>query len=174
MFGTAQSRPVKVFISYAEADASHGRRLKQQLADLVRQQLIDVSDRSAVLPGDSHAGVIGMRVQDADVILLLMSPDFVSSEHFDDQAVTLALMRHQAQQCRLIPVLVRPCTYRSAPFFDLAALPPAGQFVTASENEDAAWLEVAEGIRAVVEELRAAESTVGRAPEPMVKSPIPM
>ncbi|MGH7325546.1 MAG: AAA-like domain-containing protein, partial [Candidatus Rokuibacteriota bacterium] len=87
------------------------------------------------------------------VILLLVSADFVASEYCYDIEMRRALERHTRGQATVIPVIVRPVTWSGAPFAKLQALPKDGKAVTTWENRDAAFLEIAEGIRRVIGEL---------------------
>lgn len=62
------------------------------------------------------------------------------------------LERHSRSEARVIPIIVRPCDWRGAPFAELQALPKNGKPVTAWASPDEAWLDVAEGLRAALGE----------------------
>jgi len=68
--------------------------------------------------------------------------------------MTRALERHENDEARVIPVIVRDCNWRIAPFAKLQALPKEGKAVKKWPDKDAAWRNVAEGIERVVEEMR--------------------
>ena len=72
--------------------------------------------------------------------------------------MTRALDRHQQGTARVIPIILRPCDWHSAPFGKLQALPIApsagATSVTRWDNQDEAFLAIAQGIRKAVEELQ--------------------
>jgi internalin A len=90
----------------------------------------------------------------ADIILLLVSADFITSDYRYEIEMKRALERHQAGEAQVIPVIVRDCNWSKAPFAHLQALPKNGQAVELWEHKDSAWLNVEEGIERVVAELR--------------------
>jgi internalin A len=90
----------------------------------------------------------------ADIILLLVSADFIASDYCYEKELTRALERHEKGEALVIPVLVRDVNWRIAPFAKLQALPKDGRAVTRWRDRDAAWRNVSEGIERVVEEIR--------------------
>lgn len=68
--------------------------------------------------------------------------------------VAHALERHTAGSARVIPIIVRPADWHSAPFGALQALPTDGKAITTWSNADEAWLNVAQGLRRVLGEMR--------------------
>jgi internalin A len=95
----------------------------------------------------------------ADLILLLISPDFMDSDYCWDIELKRALERHEAGSARVIPIIVRDVNWRSAPFAKLQALPKDGRAVTTWGSDryarDTAWKNVAEGIEQALRELTA-------------------
>ena len=63
--------------------------------------------------------------------------------------------RHEAKQARVIPVILKPVDWKSAPFSKLQALPKDGKPVIKWGNRDEAFENVTQGIRVAVEELSA-------------------
>jgi len=146
--------PAKVFLSYAHEDEALRRALGAHLKPLERQGAVVVWHDREIRAGVDWAKEIDGRLQEADVILLLVSPDFVASDYCYEIEMDRALARHRAGEARVVPVILRPCDWQGCPFAKLAALPVDGRAVTAADNRDAAFLEVAEGLRKVVEDLR--------------------
>ena len=56
-----------------------------------------------------------------------------------------AMERHERGEARVIPIILRPCDWRSAPFGKLQALPKDGRPVTQRSSRDKAFLDVASG-----------------------------
>jgi tetratricopeptide (TPR) repeat protein len=68
--------------------------------------------------------------------------------------MTRAMERHHTQEARVIPIILRPVDWEGAPFSKLQCLPRNAEPVTLWKNEDAAFLDIAKGIRKMAEEIR--------------------
>jgi hypothetical protein len=68
--------------------------------------------------------------------------------------MTEALRRHRDGSARVVPIILRPCAWQTAPFADLQVLPKDGRPITLWPNQDEACLDVAEGVMNVVREIR--------------------
>lgn len=146
---------LEVFISNAHRDEAFRQALETHLSLLRRQGLIAVWRDRRIPPGTMWAQAIDAHLQTAQIILLLISADFMASDYCFDIEVQRALERHNAGTARVIPIIVRPADWHSAPFAALQALPTDGRAITTWPNTDEAWLNVAQGLRRVVEGLTA-------------------
>jgi hypothetical protein len=90
----------------------------------------------------------------AAVILLLISPDSLADDTCYHLEIQRAMERHQAGEARVIPILLRPVDWAGAPFSQLDVLPKKHHPVTRWDNQDAAFQEIAEDIRAVAMAVR--------------------
>lgn len=142
---------MKVFFSYAREDQAHHDALAKHLKLLQRTGLIEGWHDRMIAPGEEREAAIDEQLETADVVLMLVSNDFLASDHIWEREMTRALERHDAGEARVIPVFVRECDWRGAPFARLQGLPRNARPVTSWENQDEAWAEVAEGIRSVVQ-----------------------
>jgi hypothetical protein len=66
--------------------------------------------------------------------------------------------RHESGEARVIPIILKPVDWREAQFSKLQALPKNAKPITTWENRDEAFLNVAQSIRRVVQELSASFS----------------
>jgi TIR domain len=89
---------------------------------------------------------IPKELDDADIILLLISSLFISSDYCYNIEMGRALQRHEEGAAVVIPVFVRAAHYEGLPFADLQGLPPDGRSVSEYENRDKAWAIVVEGV----------------------------
>ena len=145
---------IKVFLSYSHADESHLEELVKHLDLLRRQGLIEPwYDRRIEAGANVHAEIED-KLNTADVVLLLVSPDFVFSDYCYDKEMTTAMERHREGSAIVIPAILRPCDWHSAPFGDLLAVPKDGQAVTEHPNQDRAYLEIAQAVRKASEKAR--------------------
>ncbi|MBD2102948.1 toll/interleukin-1 receptor domain-containing protein [Leptolyngbya sp. FACHB-261] len=144
---------IKVFFSYAHPDEKLRDELAKHLRSLQRQGIISAWYDRQISPGAEYANEIDEHLNTAQVILLLVSPDFIDSDYCHDVEVKRAMERHRTGEARVIPVVLRPVDWRGAPFSKLRPLPKDAQPVTTWQNQDAAFLNVAQGIELAVKEL---------------------
>ncbi|HSU31319.1 MAG TPA: toll/interleukin-1 receptor domain-containing protein [Bryobacteraceae bacterium] len=140
-----------VFFSYSHKDESLRDELEVHLSLLKRQGVISVwHDRRLGAGNELNAG-ISRELERADIILLLVSPDFLASDYCYSVERTRALERHDKGEARVIPVILRPCDWHHAPFGKLLALPRDGKPVTRWTDRDEAFLNVINAIRTVLQ-----------------------
>lgn len=145
---------VKVFFCYAHEDEPLLNKIKMQLKSLQRQGLIETWHDREISAGIEWEHEIDKHLTTAQIILLMISPDFMNSEYCNDIEVKQAIERHKRGDARVIPVILRP-VYWQGEFGMLQALPKDVLPVTDPlwHNVDKACFDVAEGIRNVVKEL---------------------
>ena len=119
-----------LFFSYSHADEALRDQLEKQLALLKRQGVIETWHDRRIGAGIEFAQEIDEHVDSDDIILLLVSPDFLDSDYCYDREMARALERHEAKDAVVIPVILRPCEWQHAPFGKLNATPPDGRPVT--------------------------------------------
>lgn len=146
--------PLCVFVSYSHMDELLRSELAKHLKPLVHEKLILPWDDHKILPGDIFATEIDKALDCADIILLLISPDFVNSEYCYGKEMLRALERHELAKARVIPIIARPVDWHSAPFGSLKALPTDGRPIVSWPNQDEAFVNVVKGIRLAIEHQR--------------------
>ncbi len=130
-----QKRPLKMFIGYAPEDKNPLNTLKIHLRPLERAGLIEVWDDQDVAPGEEKGKEIERHLSAARIILLLISPDFLSSHDCYDIQMSLAIERYERGEARVIPILLRLCGWQSTPLKDLQPLPKDGKPIS-KHNKD--------------------------------------
>ena len=149
---------VTLFISYAHKDETLRAELDAHLKLMQRTGLVQKWDDRLLKPGEEWRKGIDENLERADIILLLVSADFLASDFCWQEEMERALERHQTGEARVIPVIIRNADWTQAKFAKLQALPKEGQAVTLWPDRDSAWTNVAEGIRRVAEEIRSKRS----------------
>lgn len=123
-----------------------------------------------VSPGGDRLRDITHNLQVADVILLLISPNFVASdEHFNIE-LQKALARQREGQACAIPILIRPVNISLLPFTDLQCLPRNVKPVSTWDNQDEAWLEISHGIQQILTSPDVAAHAPGAQSKPYLQS----
>jgi internalin A len=155
------SRGLKIFYSYSHRDEELRDALETHLKIFEWQGLIESWHDRRITPGMEFEGQIDVALERADLILLLVSADFIASRYCYEIEMKRALERHGAREARVIPIIVRDCSWKCAPFGGLQVLPKDGLAVRLWPDRDSAWRNVADGIEKVLNELRRAVDPSG-------------
>lgn len=147
------TRQIEVFFSYSHRDEALRDEMAKHLSILKRQGIISAWYDRDIGAGTEWAQQIDDHLNSAQVILLLISPDFIASDYCFDIEMGRAMERHEAREALVIPVILRPVDWSGAPFSKLQAFPKNAKPITTWDNQDEAFLNVAQGIRKAVEQL---------------------
>lgn len=142
-----------IFFSYSHADEALRDQLEIHLSALKRQGIISTWHDRRILAGSSVDETIDQNLESADIILLLISPDFIASDYCYEREMRRAMQRHFAGSARVIPVILRPCDWQDLQFGKLLATPRDGRAITKWPNADEAFLDVVKSIKAALSEL---------------------
>ena len=145
---------VQIFFSYSHKDERLRNELETHLKLMQRQRLIETWHDRLIGAGEEWKDRIDDNLERAEIILLLVSADFIASDYCYEKEMTRALERHEQGEARVIPIIVRDVNWARAPFGKLQALPKDGLAVTKWPDKDSAWRNVSEGIEKVAEEMR--------------------
>lgn len=162
-----------VFISYSHKDEEFRERLEVHLVMLKRQGIIRIWNDRRIGAGKDIHGEISVNLEAADIVLLLVSPDFLASAYCYDREMVRAMERHKEAAARVIPVILRVCDWHGASFGHLKAVPRDGQPITKFTDRDEGFTEVAKAIRDVVAELGAGRGAAKPANPPKAAFPSP-
>src|SRR6266851_7077963 len=100
--------PVEVFCCYARKDRAFLEDLKIHLRSLERQNLISLWSDTDISAGVVWEEEIKQRLDRSDIILLLISPDFISSDYCYDIELQHIIERHKRGEVHVIPIILRP------------------------------------------------------------------
>ncbi len=137
---------VEVFFSYAHEDAELMDDVRRQLIVYERRGEIEKWHDRQIPAGTDWESEIDSRLMRAQIILLLVSPSFIESKYCYDVEVRDALDRHEAEEARVIPIILRPCAWQEAPFGHLQALPEGARAVTQWDDRDQVCLDIARSV----------------------------
>jgi len=139
-------RPVRLFVSYSHRDEEFREELANHLKIFERMELIEQWHDRRIVPGDAWRGEIDIHLTNADIVLLLVSPDFVASDYCCDVEMKAAL----SGRARVIPIIVRDCKWDLAEFASLQILPRNGRPVQQSRPRDRAWRQIADELESII------------------------
>src|SRR5436190_14386435 len=98
----------EVFVSYSHKDRDRWDKLAAHLSSLKKRGQIAHWSDSDVAPGTEWKKQILVHLNSAPIILLLISADFMASAFCSSIELTRAIERHDADEARVIPILLRP------------------------------------------------------------------
>jgi hypothetical protein len=143
--------PVSVFISYSHRDRELRQELDKHLSNLKRQNIIITAWYDGdIVPGTEWEPQIIKHLNTDQIILLLISADCMASDFCYSIEMTQAIARHNANQARVLPIILRPTDWKGAPFAKLKILPTEGKPVTRWPTHDDAFEDVVQGIREAI------------------------
>ena len=153
--GTYNSVYICCCHSYSHQDTRMCKELEKQLANLINSQQVILWHPQKIRPGEVYAQETAFQIATADIVLLLLSPDFFASQFCLGQ-MSLALSLFYLKQTRIIPILIRPSDWENSPIFHLEPLPrdrkPISAWYKQSKREQV-FLDIVRSIRSIVEQL---------------------
>jgi energy-coupling factor transporter ATP-binding protein EcfA2 len=148
-----EQQPIKVFFSYSREDKKLRDKLDDHLS-LVKDQGVTTWHDCQIVAGSEWEEEIKSHIRTADIILLLISSDFIASRYCWKTELPNILQRHEAGEAYVIPVLLRPiANWENSPFAKLQICPTGGRPVIKWEHLDEALAEVVESIEERIDRL---------------------
>ena len=139
----------RLFISYSHHDEQYRNELEAHLAPLRRQGVIEVWHDRRIGVGDDFDQTIKQNLEDADLILLLISHHFLASDYCHDVEMTRALQRHEQGEARVVSVILDSCDWEHSEFANLLVAPTDGKPILKHANRNDGFLDVVRKIREV-------------------------
>lgn len=143
---------ITVLLCYAQEDERMKRKLKDHLSLLERKELIKVWDYGNVNPGTEWEREINEHLDKAQIILLLISASFLASNYCYTEQMQQAIKRHEREDARVIPVILRPVYWEEPPLDKLRALPDDNKPIPQWKPQDEGYKNVAVGIKKLIEQ----------------------
>ena len=143
-----------IFVSYSHKDRRFQSRLVQSLQAWLQIAKGGVWHDGAIVPGTEFKPQILQALRKADVILLLISVDFLTSPFIRHHELQAALRRHNHGTARVIPVLLSAVPFwEKYPFGSLQVLPSGAKPIEKWGRRADAYADVIQGIARAVSDL---------------------
>lgn len=143
----------KIFISYAHQDKSIAEELRSHLRVLERTKSIDIFYDADIMPGQEWDRQIRRNLEEANIIVFIVSANFLASDYTYGIELQSALDRQKRGLAKIIPVIARACDWESTPFGQLQVLPSRGRPITSFSDPDEAYLQVVQSIRYSIDDI---------------------
>jgi hypothetical protein len=161
-----------VFFSYSHKDQALRDELEAHLAMMKRNGEITAWHDHMIPAGAKFDDHISKELNTADVILLLISSDFLASDYCYEIEKSRALERQQDGSAVVIPIILRSCEWKQTALSDLKCLPLDALPITKWPDRDDAFLNVVEGIRRAISATPSNHPITPQVPE-LTESPTP-
>ena len=163
---------LKTFLSYSHEDKRLRKKLRNHFAPLRHQGLVSWWDDGGLQVGEHIDSVTRAALERTDVFLLLVSPEFLSSEYCWGVEMKHALERHRAGTALVLPVITKPCYWKESPLGELLVAPTDGRPISSWSPRDAGW---ADATRLMLQAIIAFRGKrFGREPIPLNHPPPPL
>lgn len=151
--------PPSVFISYAQEDRGLFDEFQKHLRMLSRQNKAVIWSEQEIKAGQNWEEAVRTNLANAELIVLLISPDFINSDFIWQNELQPAVERHESGACKILPVLLRPCFGEDLPILDLYVAPQTADYarprlLSLWADHDEAWTLITVQIRKALEELK--------------------
>ena len=156
-------KPLNVFYSYSHKDEKLLEKLMAHVSSLEHSQAVAGWSDGKITAGGDWRQEIGDALEAADVILLLVSADFMKSEFCQSVELKRAIERHDKDRALVIPILLRPCDTKGTVLEKFQCIPKGAKPVTEWANRDRAFVDIVQRIRTA---LSAFQPAPGQAPIP--------
>src|SRR5262245_50373765 len=98
-------QPIKIFYSYSHKDEGLRNELEKHLSVLKRSGVIAGWHDRKIVRGAEWSSEIDEHLETADIILLLVSSDFIASDYCYEIEMKRAMERHALRTARVIPII---------------------------------------------------------------------
>ena len=117
------STKINIFISYSHSDKKWLERLQRHLKVLSKHfESIEYWDDTKIKGGDKWKKEIEDAISKANVAVLLVSTDFLSSDFIATDELPPLLRKAEGEGTRILPLIVAPCAYELSVISDFQAV----------------------------------------------------
>lgn len=143
----------KLFISYSHVDKNDREQFQKYLAMLHRQEIVESWTDQEIVVGDEWEKELLQNLRDSDVIVFLVSQDFLSSSYCYEIEMQIAFEMHDAGKAAVVPILIRDCDWQASPISKFQVCPSGAEPVHDWEKNEKAWMDVNKHIRSLIEKI---------------------
>ena len=150
----AEQVPVKAFVSYAHKDLEHLKTLRAALSPLMRLNKLQLWDDRDIDAGEEWRKVIFQQLEEADIVICLVSADFVNSDFCYQDEFGAALAAHRKGEKTIVPVMLRDTDWQDLPLSEIQGIPGVWINSVAKAKQDEAWSNVSKALRPALEQAK--------------------
>jgi len=161
---------MKIFISYSHRDEGVVERLITHMAALKREGVVqEWYDRKITAGSILDEAILG-ELEDSDLVLLIVSPDFIASDYCYERELARAREKAKSGELLIVPVIAEPCDWLGL-LGDLKAIPKDGKPISEWTSQNTALLDVVQELRRIVEAVPRSKTRVVEQHETTIQGP---
>lgn len=142
-----KSKPLNVFVSYSHRDKKHLLKLKAHLAGLELEGAIRCWWDGLIEPGVLWERSLISAIESADIVVLLLTADFINSNYCVETELKSARERERRGQIDIVPILVDDFDLGSHWIGKLQMISIDGKSLVASRSGARGWTSVVTQLR---------------------------
>ena len=146
-----EANPVKIFIAYSRLDEEYLTKLRNYLKPLEYNRTIQIWYDGEIVPGTHWETAIKDNLQNADIILLMVSDNSFASDYFYGNEMADALARHEQGTAIVIPIILKPYPWDITKLQHLQALPKDGKPISTWAHPAEAYTDIVRGLNRSIE-----------------------
>lgn len=146
---------ISLVFSYSHVDEALRNELEKHLSPLKRMGKITTWHDRRIDPGLEFEHQIDHYFSEADIILLLISSDFIASDYCYQVEMTNAMERHKRGEAVVIPVISRECAWHQLPFGSIMAATIDGKPITKFASHDEGYVQVFDAVSRAIASMEA-------------------
>ncbi|HNI45916.1 MAG TPA: toll/interleukin-1 receptor domain-containing protein, partial [Chitinophagales bacterium] len=132
---TPPSTPIQIFIAYSKHDEAYLKALLKHLKPAKKNNTIEVFHDGEIEAGKEWEKTIRANLHQSDIILLLVSANFVATDYCYDEEMIAAIALHEQGKAQVIPIIVTPFDFEDMPFAKLNFLPSKAKPISLYKDE---------------------------------------
>ncbi len=161
---------MKIFISYSHKDSESMKYLRGGLNYYIKSKQIESWNDRDLLAGDTYTPIIKERMEESDVILLLISNNFMQSDYIMDYEIPIAVEKIK-KGARIIPIILEVCPYSfladafGEAINEIPRTPDGNMLKPVNEWEKEAWKVITEQIIKILKNSTLANAGLSTSPQ---------
>ncbi len=136
----------KLFISYSSKDQAFKEEFETHSVMLRRLGLVESWDMGMIKPNDAWDAKVQAALDAADIVVMLLSSNFLNSEYIWDKEFLTTLGRWQRGECKIAAVVLSKCGWRDTLLKDIQLI-SKGRVIDEAANRNTAWYEAVEDLK---------------------------
>ena len=141
--------PYSIFLAHSPKDNLYVKELNRHLSLLRRSARLTIWNQADILAGEEIDFQIQIALEQANIVILLVSSDLLSDQAYWNQVVEKVMQKHKAGKARVIPVVARSCMWEDSPFGKLQS-PNRDNPIAIAKNRDEIWTKIVKEIKRVL------------------------
>lgn len=137
----------KLFISYSHIDNRVLEQLHKHMAILREEGKVSAWFDREILAGGNLNADIKEKLDEAEIFIAIVSPDYLYSNYCYQIEFKHALKRKENGDLIIVPVIAQPCDWHASPFGEMKAIPTDGKPISDWVNENTAYLNIVQELR---------------------------